>query len=227
MKEFLKTIIKNDEHLINAVESFTLYRNLLIEWNKKFNLTAITDPQEIEIKHFIDSLCGFNFIEGSVLDIGTGAGFPSIPLKIVLPEHNFMLVDSLNKRVNFLNEVICALDLKRIKAVHSRAEDLPKDKKYDTAVARAVAPLNVLCEYILPFVKIGGKMIAYKSFDIEDEINLSKPAIKILGAKIEKVEEIPLFGTDIIRKLVIIRKETASPLIYPRVKNQPKTHPLT
>ena len=169
-----------------TISLFKLYYELLTEWNGKFNLTAITEKQDVEIKHFADSLAAIDIISGNIIDIGAGAGFPSVPLKIVNPSLKVTMADSSNKRITFLNEVIEKLELKDIKAVHIRAEDIKEREYYDFAVARAVAPLCTLVEYLLPFVKVGGKMIAYKSDNIKDEIEQAKNAVKILGgAKIE------------------------------------------
>lgn len=226
MKEFLKSLNVND--IEKKLGQFEVYYKLLIEWNNKFNLTSITEYDDVIIKHFIDSCIGEPYLKNnsSVIDIGTGAGFPSIPLKIIRDDIDCVLVDSLNKRVGFLQAVIDELGLKKIKAVHSRAEDLPKSMKYDYSVARAVAPLNILAEYCLPFVKQGGQFIAYKSSDIEQEISISKNAIKILGGKINKIVDVPLPNTDIIRKLVIIDKQFPTPEKYPRIGNKPKLNPL-
>ena len=204
---------------------FKLYYELLTEWNGKFNLTAITEKQDVEIKHFADSLAAIDIISGNIIDIGAGAGFPSVPLKIVNPSLKVTMADSSNKRITFLNEVIEKLELKDIKAVHIRAEDRKEREYYDFAVARAVAPLCTLVEYLLPFVKVGGKMIAYKSDNIKDEIEQAKNAVKILGgAKIE-TEKIPL-DSETVRSLVIIKKVKETPKKYPRGANKPRLSPL-
>ena len=177
---------------------FYNYMELLLEWNKKMNLTAITEQKEILTKHFIDSLSIVQYINlnDRILDIGTGAGFPGIPLKIALPQNSFTLLDSLNKRINFLNVVIQELKLKNINAIHGRAEEFNKingeRESYEIVVSRAVAKLNVLLEYMLPFVKIGGKCICMKSTDIDEELKEAEKAIDILGGKIEKVDTIIL-----------------------------------
>ena len=162
-------------------QRFEKYYELLIQWNEKFNLTAITEKTAVEIKHFADSLAASEIIKGKVIDIGAGAGFPSIPLKIVNPSLYITMIDSSNKRVTFLKEVIEQLGLEKAEAIHSRAEDLKERECFDFAVARAVAPLSTLAEYLIPFVKKGGKMIAYKSDNIEEEMKEAKTAIKILG----------------------------------------------
>lgn len=208
-----------------TISLFKLYYELLTEWNGKFNLTAITEKQDVEIKHFADSLAAIDIISGNIIDIGAGAGFPSIPLKIINPSLKVTMADSSNKRITFLNEVIEKLELKDIKAVHIRAEDIKEREYYDFAVARAVAPLCTLVEYLLPFVKVGGKMIAYKSDNIQDEIEQAKNAVKILGgAKIE-TEKIPL-DSETVRSLVIIKKVKETPKKYPRGANKPRLSPL-
>jgi 16S rRNA (guanine527-N7)-methyltransferase len=207
---------------------FEKYCSLLIEWNEKMNLTSITEHDDVFNKHFVDSLIGEEFIkkDATIIDIGTGAGFPSLPIKIVRKDVNLTLNDCLNKRLIFLNEVIKELNLEKVKTLHSRAEDLPKNVKYDYALSRAVASLNTLSEYCLPFVKVGGYFIAYKSKDIDEELKNSEKAIEILGGKIEEIKEISIPDTDIVRKLVFIKKIKETPQKYPRGKNLPKTKPL-
>ena len=209
-------------------EKFEQYYSLLVEWNEKINLTAITDYNEVFVKHFVDSLIGEKFIkkDATVIDIGTGAGFPSLPIKIVREDISLTLNDCLNKRLIFLNEVINKLGLKKVRTLHSRAEDLNKKEKYDYAVSRAVASLNTLVEYCLPFVKVGGYFIAFKSIGTNEEISDSKKAIEILGGEIEEIKEISIPDTDIVRRLIFIKKVKESPEKYPRGKNLPKTKPL-
>ena len=212
------------------IENFYKYMNLLLEWNEKMNLTAITEPNEVILKHFIDSLTISNLIEKEqkVIDIGTGAGFPGIPLSIVNNE-NITLLDSLNKRIIFLEEVINKLELKNIKAVHSRVEEFAKNKKeremYAIATSRAVAPLNVLLEYLLPLVKVGGRCICMKGSNIE-EIDEAKNALKVLGGEIEKIEKITLPESDIIRNIIIVKKVKETPLKYPRKPGTPSKEPI-
>ena len=200
-------ITLNDKQL----EQFYKYMNLLLEWNEKMNLTTITEPSDIILKHFIDSLTILNYIASgeNVLDIGTGAGFPGIPLKIVRTDSEFTLLDSLNKRITFLNTVINNLNLEKITAIHGRAEEFVNQKNirehYDFVVSRAVARLNVLLEYMIPFTKVGGKCICMKAFDIEEEIKDAKSALQILGGEIEKIDEVLLPESDIKRKIVIIK----------------------
>jgi len=217
----------------NQKQQFFDYYELLIEWNKVMNLTAITELSEIIHKHFIDSLSlvrDFKLSKEKVLDMGTGAGFPGIPLKIVFPDIKITLLDSLNKRIKFLNEVIHSLGIQDIEAIHGRAEEYGKNpsyrEQYDLCVSRAVAKLSTLSEYCLPFVKKGGLFIPYKSGKIEDEVNLSEKALKILGGKIEKTDEFLLPGTEIERTLIMIRKSSITPNKYPRSSGKPVRDPL-
>ena len=213
---------------------FLQYYELLLEWNSFMNLTAITDYDEVIKKHFIDSLSLIKAIDLSdeikVIDIGTGAGFPGIPLKIAFPNLKVTLLDSLNKRIKFLNEVIDKLELKDIIAIHGRAEDFAKDKNYrqsyDLCVSRAVANLSTLSEYCLPYVKTGGKFISYKSEKITDEMNAAKNAIKILGGNISNQVEFILPDSDIYRNLFIIDKIKDTPIKYPRKAGLPTKEPL-
>ena len=214
------------------LEQFYKYMNLLIEWNKVMNLTGITDPKEIITKHFIDSLTVLEKINknSKVIDVGTGAGFPGIPIKIAYPDVEVVLLDSLNKRINFLNVVIEELELKNIKTVHGRAEDFGRDKeyreKYDIAIARAVAPLNILLEYLMPFVKTSGKCISMKGSNIDEEIEKSYKAINILGGEILSKKEFVIPNTDIKRSIVEIEKIKNTSSIYPRKAGTPTKKPL-
>ena len=213
---------------------FLQYYELLVEWNSFMNLTAITDYDEVIKKHFVDSLSLIKAIdlskEISVIDIGTGAGFPGIPLKIAFPNLKITLLDSLNKRIKFLNEVINILELKDIKTIHGRAEDFAKEKNYrqsyDLCVSRAVANLSTLSEYCLPYVKTGGKFISYKSEKITDEMNAAKNAIKILGGNISGQVEFILPNSDIYRNLFMIDKIKDTPMKYPRKAGLPSKEPL-
>lgn len=228
--------LKNKANQINIIleekqiENFYKYMNLLIEWNEKMNLTAITEPNEVILKHFIDSLTISKLVEKGerVIDVGTGAGFPGIPLSIV-NNKDITLLDSLNKRITFLEEVITTLELKNIKAVHARVEEFAKNKKeremYDIATSRAVAPLNVLLEYLLPLVKVGGKCICMKGSNTE-EIDEAKNALKILGGEIEKIEKITLPESDITRNIIIVKKVKETPLRYPRKPGTPSKEPI-
>ena len=216
------------------INQFYKYMNILIEWNKNINLTAITDPKEVILKHFIDSIYVLKNIEissnSSVIDIGTGAGFPGIPLKIVRKDLNVTLLDSLNKRIMFLDNVINNLGLKDISAIHGRAEEMGKNKKYremfDYAISRAVANLTVLSEYMIPFVKLGGKSICMKGGNIKEELESSQKALGILGGNLIHVEEFNLLDTDIKRSLIIIEKCKITPIKYPRKPGTPVKEPL-
>ncbi len=212
------------------IKEFYEYMNLLLEWNEKINLTAITEPKEVIMKHFIDSITVEKYINNSdlVADIGTGAGFPGIPLNIVKNNANYVLVDSLNKRINFLNEVINDLNLKNIKTVHSRVEDFAKNnrEKFDVATSRAVAALNILLEYLLPLVKVGGICVCMKGSNIKEEVSNAKKALEVLGGKIEKIEEIILPDSDVKRNIIIIRKVKNTPNKYPRKAGMPSKEPI-
>lgn len=218
----------NDKQL----DQFYEYMNLLLEWNKKINLTSIIEVEEIILKHFIDSLTINKYIgeNKTLVDVGTGAGFPGIPLKIYRPDLKVTLVDSLNKRINFLNEVISKLDLKDINTVHNRIEDFGKDKKYresfDYVTARAVANLTTLSEYLIPISKVNGKCICMKGNDIEEEVNSSKNAINLLGGKINKIDYFELPNSDISRNIIVIDKIKETPNKYPRKAGLPSKEPL-
>ena len=213
---------------------FLTYYELLVETNKVMNLTAITDLEEVVQKHFLDSisLCQVMDLKKplTLLDLGTGAGFPGIPLKIMFPELKITLADSLNKRLLFLNEVIEALNLKDIETVHGRAEELSKRKDYresfDLCVSRAVANLSTLSEYCLPFINTSGKFISYKSGEVEDELKDAKKAVFVLGGEIEDVIHFTLPDSDIKRSFVVINKVHATPKAYPRKAGTPSKSPL-
>lgn len=213
------------------VENFYKYMNLLFEWNKKMNLTAITDEKDVIIKHFIDSLTISKYIKekSKVIDVGTGAGFPGIPLKILRDDIDVTLLDSLNKRITFLNEVISSLQLNNIKAIHGRAEEMAKNKlyreKFDVATSRAVANLSTLSEYLLPFNKIDGICLCMKGNDIKKEIDESKMAIQVLGGKIYDVDNFKLPNGD-NRGIVIISKISNTPSRYPRKPGIPAKEPI-
>lgn len=202
-----------------------LYK-ILCEYNAKFNLTAISGYEDFMVKHIEDSRLGLPYVSGRVLDIGSGAGFPALVLKNEKPELDMTMLDSVGKKVNYLNAVIGHFGLEKTRAVHARIEDLPEKGAYDTVTARAVAKLGVLAEYALPFLKIGGAFVAYKSADCEDEINAAKGAIKMLGGRIEKVADVPLTD-EIVRRLIVVRKIAPTPKGYPRGGNKPRLAPLT
>lgn len=213
------------------IEKFYNYMNLLLEWNERINLTAIIEPREIILKHFVDSLTIAKYIKDDekMIDVGTGAGFPGIPLSIVKENIDIVLLDSLNKRINFLEEVKENLKLEKIMTIHGRAEEFGKNKKeretYDIATSRAVAPLNILLEYLLPLVKVGGKAICMKGSNIE-EIENAKNALEILGGQIEKIEEITLPNSDIKRNIIIVKKVKNTPSKYPRKPGTPSKEPI-
>ena len=215
------------------IDKFSQYARLLAEWNEKINLTAITDPEGVVIKHFLDSLSIAQFIPDetkTLIDVGTGAGFPGIPLKIVKENLKVTLLDSLDKRVRFLNEISNNLILKDIVSVHGRAEDFGVDKKYrerfDFVTARAVANLPVLLEYCLPFVNIGGMFIAMKGPDAKEELKESHKALDILGGEIEDVKFFTLPNSDIERYVILIKKCRHTPTNYPRKSGKPTKQPI-
>lgn len=214
------------------MQQFVDYYELLIETNKVMNLTAITEFDEVIEKHFLDSLSLFRVYHLNenvkILDMGTGAGFPGIPLKIAFPEIDLVLADSLNKRIKFLQDVIDHLGLKKVEALHARAEEMGRNKQYreqfDLCVSRAVANLSSLSEYCIPFVKEGGKFISYKSGEIDEETNQAQKAISILGGRIEEIYKFNLYEQR--RSFVIIKKEKKTPKAYPRKAGMPTKMPL-
>lgn len=215
-------------------QQFDRFYELLVEWNKVMNLTGITEYEEVNEKHFVDSLSIVKAIDmtkvHTVIDIGTGAGFPGVPLKIAFPHLKIVLLDSLNKRIKFLNTVIEELDLKEIKTIHGRAEDFAKQPDYreqfDLCVSRAVANLSTLSEYCVPYINKGGMFIPYKSGEIEEEVEMSKKAVHVLGGKIEEVVKFQLPGTEIGRSFVKIRKVQNTSKKYPRKAGLPAKEPI-
>lgn len=233
-KEYMQDLAQkiNIEISDEEIIKFYKYMELLLDWNEKINLTAITEQNDIILKHFIDSLTIQKYLKNNVkvVDIGTGAGFPGIPLAIMNKTCEFTLVDSLNKRINFLNEVKQNIKLDNIIAIHSRAEDFGQNKvyreKFDVAVSRAVANLSVLLEYLLPAIKVGGKVICMKGSQIEEELKEAEFCIKELGGIVIKVEDFCLPDSDMKRNVVIIEKIKSTPKKYPRKAGVPAKQPL-
>lgn len=215
-------------------QQFEEYYEMLIEWNKVMNLTGITEYEEVFMKHFTDSLSIVKFLnlEGDikVIDIGTGAGFPGIPLKIIFPNLDIVLLDSLAKRIKFLETVKSKLGLTKIDLIHGRAEDYARKIEYreyfDLCVSRAVSHLSTLSEYCIPFIRVGGTFVSYKGDEIDKEIEESKIAIDLLGSKIEKIEKFELLDTNIKRSFVLVKKNINTPEKYPRKSGIPEKRPL-
>ncbi|MBQ5419849.1 MAG: 16S rRNA (guanine(527)-N(7))-methyltransferase RsmG [Selenomonas sp.] len=226
------------EYGINLTETqiaqYNRYFELLIEWNEKINLTAITAPKDVAIKHIIDSITAYDaalFQAGTtVIDVGTGAGFPGLPLKIFCPEIKLTLMDSLNKRIKFLQTVVEELGLTDVECVHARAEEGARNKKYresfDIAVSRAVARLPILCEYCLPFVKKGGHFIALKGMQYNDEAEEAVKAIKVMGGSRTEIRPVKLPEIDDKRAVIIINKTMPTPKTYPRKAGTPTKNPI-
>lgn len=216
------------------MEQYNRYFELLVEWNEKINLTAITEPKEVAIKHMIDSITAYDenlFKDGTtVIDVGTGAGFPGLPLKIFCPEIKLTLMDSLNKRIKFLQTVVEELGLKDVECVHARAEEGARNKKYresfDIAVSRAVARLPILCEYCLPFVKKGGHFIALKGMQYHDEADEAAKAIKVMGGSKTEIRPVKLPELDDKRAVITITKTMPTPKAYPRKAGIPTKNPI-
>lgn len=238
--------LENREILINGLkelgieasqekaERLIAFKEIMLEWNEKINLTAITEEREVFIKHFLDSatcLATGYIKEGmAVIDVGTGAGFPGVPLKILMESLNMTLLDSLNKRISYLNEVGRKLNFKNTRMLHSRAEDAGSNKahreSYDIVLSRAVASMSVLCEYCLPFAKVGGYFLCQKGPDIREEMEEAGNAIKALGGKVREVREFELPYSDIKHNIIIIEKIAATPTKYPRKPGKPSADPI-
>lgn len=236
IKEQLNHYCENNEFVItdHQYDQINQYYDHLLEWNKVMNLTAITSEEEFAVKHILDSVLihqvfSLNQVE-KVIDIGTGAGLPGIPLKILFPHINITLLDSLNKRIHFLEEVVNALQLENVELIHGRAEDFGRDEAYremyDLTVSRAVSQLPVLTEYCLPFVKESGYFIAYKSIETNDEINSAATAIDTLGGVLKEVRDVALLDQKIPRRFVMIEKVKKTPEKYPRKAGKPQKKPL-
>lgn len=238
---FLDKMIKGAENLgisfsKEQIDKFYYYYEILNEWNKVMNLTAITELEDVIYKHFIDSLSLVMAVkeigerESNLIDVGTGAGFPGIPLKIIFPKISVVLLDSLNKRVRFLHEVIEKLNLTEIEAVHGRTEDFGQDRiyreKFDYCVSRAVANMATLAEYCIPFVKTGGVFVAYKSGKIQEEMERGKKAVEIFGGEVVNIEKFVLAGTDAERELVVVKKVRKTDKRYPRKAGVPGKEPI-
>lgn len=216
----------------DMIAKFEGYMEGILAWNEKINLTAITDRKEFVEKHLIDSIlcCGFEEYQNaeSVIDVGTGAGFPGIPLSIVSPDKNFLLADSLHKRLKVISELTEKLSIDNAVTCHGRAEELAANKKYresfDLCVSRAVANMAVLAEYCLPFIRTGGYLLAYKGPDAQKEVKTAEKAIKILGGKFRRVQSVPLFGYD--HNIVVIEKVKNTPAKYPRKAGTPVKEPI-
>ncbi len=210
------------------------FKDLVLKWNKKFNITAITESDEFDLKHLLDCLlllkCPQMTKAKTIVDVGTGGGFPGIPMKITMPEADFTLVDSMNKRIRFIQVVIEELGLEKIKALHARSEELSRDKPYrdgfDVCVSRAVASLDTLCEYCLPLVKPGGYFISMKGSKAQEELEEAKNAIRLLNGKLVDVTNYSLFEGDHQRALIVIEKTGPTPKRFPRGQGKEKNKPL-
>lgn len=234
MQEQLKMF--HVELTTQQLDDFDKYYELLVEWNSFMNLTGITEYSEVLQKHFIDSLAinrVINLADGearTIIDVGTGAGFPGVPIKLAFPQHKVTLLDSLNKRIKFLNEVLSNTNSDNVETIHGRAEEYAVKEgyrqSYDIAVSRAVANLATLAEYCLPYVKVGGYFVAYKSGDYKEELRGAANALKILGAKVVKEDVFTLPDSDIERSLIVIQKVKDTPKKFPRKAGLPSKEPL-
>ena len=232
MIEIIKEKFKNYGFDLSdkQAKQFFDYYEFLVSENQKYNLTAITEFNDVITKHFIDSVLPLKEIKenSSILDVGTGAGFPGVPIKILRPDIKLTLLDSLQKRINFLNQLLKLLGINDVKTIHSRAEDYIKQgrEKFDYALSRAVASVPTLAEYLLPYVKVGGEILMYKGSGFQEELDLGHKAIKILGGQVENVLNYKLNEIDSQRNIIIIKKISMTDKKYPRGKNLPKLKPL-
>ena len=233
--EIIKELFNKNNIILNnkQIEQFEQYYNLLTEYNKVINLTAITEIHEVVTKHFIDSVINYTFYKknSTICDIGSGAGFPGIPLKIIRPDLNITLVDSLNKRINFLNTVIQQLGLSNINTIHTRAQELQQfvpRETFDYTISRAVASLNILLELCIPYTKTNGQMIAFKGNNTENDIKTAQNALKTLNCNIHEIKEYKILGNNetFTRNIIYITKEKSTDPIYPRSKNKIELKPL-
>ena len=236
--EFKETLQKEAKKIKVIVtdekaEKFYNYMLSLLEWNKKINLTAITEPNDVILKHFVDSFTIHDYIkkDAKMIDVGTGAGFPGVPLAILRDDIRVTLIDSLQKRINFLNEVIATLGLQNVEAIHTRAEDLAQNEKYreqyDVVTSRAVANMSTLLEYMLPFSKVEGVCVCMKGSNVEEELASAEKAARVLGGRLEKREEFFLSNQDNKRNIIIIRKISNTPKQYPRGQGKPAKMPIS
>lgn len=232
LKDYLLNNYKNsceNNDISLYLTKFSLYYDKLIEWNCKFNLTAITQPDNAQIKHFIDSILPNNLLDKSnnICDIGCGAGFPSIPLAILNPDKKFTLVDSVNKKITFINYIIELLNLPNVTAIHSRVEDFAKSnfQSFDACVARALASMPTLVEYTLPLIKKGGFLFAYKGINYKEELEQCSKILRILNGKLQRVEQYDLTEEE-KRYVLVIQKTGDCPKKYPRIGNKPRLQPI-
>jgi len=224
----------NIEFTTEQVEKLEVFKELMLEWNEKINLTSITEPEEVDIKHFLDSATclatGYIKAGDNIIDVGTGAGFPGIPIKILNEKVSITLLDSLNKRIKYLDEVVSKTKLKDVTLLHSRAEDAGISKqhreRYNIVLSRAVATMNVLCEYCLPFVKVGGYFICQKGPSYKEELDNADIAIKTLGGRLKEVKSYKLPYSDITHYIIIIEKIKITPTKYPRKAGKPSSDPI-
>ena len=236
MKQRIQEAFKTINIELSDLQATNLltYYEMLVEWNKVMNLTGITEFEDVLLKHFIDSVAICQITDMSkvhtVMDVGTGAGFPGMPLKIVFPHLKITLLDSLNKRIQFLNAVIEKLELKGITTIHGRAEDYGRDPKYreqyDLCVSRAVANLSSLSEYCVPFIKVGGRFISYKAGEVEEEVRQAEKAVRTLHCEPANIDKIILPDSDLSRSFIIIKKKGHLDIKYPRKAGMPTKNPL-